>query len=61
MTWRCPSASHGASVSIDELLLFILALEEKYVEVTNANVGSLSQLCDEFGFESTCAYFGVIQ
>jgi hypothetical protein len=31
------------------------------VEVTNANIGSLSQLSDEFRFWSICAALGVFQ
>jgi hypothetical protein len=39
-----------APVSVDEMDQFILALEEKDVQVTKTNIGSLSLLCAEFGF-----------
>jgi hypothetical protein len=43
LCWRAP-------VSVDDFRPFVLALEEKYVEVTSANIGGLYRLCDEFGF-----------
>jgi hypothetical protein len=39
-----------APVSVDDFRLFVSALEDKPVEVTNSNFGGLSLLCDEFGF-----------
>jgi hypothetical protein len=39
-----------APVSVDDFRQFVLALEDKDVEVTNANFGALSLLCDEFRF-----------
>jgi hypothetical protein len=45
--FRC---SVRAAVSVDDFCHLVLALEDKSVEVTNANFGSLSLLCDEFGF-----------
>jgi hypothetical protein len=41
-----------APVSIDDFRQFVSVLEDKAVEVTNANFGGLSLLCDEFRFES---------
>jgi hypothetical protein len=39
-----------ARVSVNDFHQFVLAIEEKYVEVTKANIGGLFRLCDEFGF-----------
>jgi hypothetical protein len=41
-----------AAVSVDDFRLFVLALKDNEVEVTNGNFGGLSLLCDEFGFVS---------
>jgi hypothetical protein len=43
LCWRAP-------VSVDDFNQLALALEEKYVEMMNTKIGSLSRLCDEFGF-----------
>jgi hypothetical protein len=39
-----------APVSIDDFSQFVSMLEDKDVEVTNANIDGLSLLCDEFRF-----------
>jgi hypothetical protein len=41
-----------APVSVDDFRQFVWALEGQNVEVTNANIGGLSLLCDEFRFEA---------
>jgi hypothetical protein len=41
-----------APASLDGFHQFVLALEEKDVEVTNANIGGLFPLSDVFGFWS---------
>jgi hypothetical protein len=50
-----------ARVSVDDFHQFVLAPEEKYVEVSNANFGGLCRSCDEFGFWSLCPTFSVFQ
>jgi hypothetical protein len=60
LLWECnlfggafllPNAPYAvlAPVSVDGFRSFVLALEEKDVEVTNANIGCLFVFCDEFG------------
>jgi hypothetical protein len=39
-----------APVSVEDFCQFVSVLEDKNVEVTNANIGSFSLLCDEFRF-----------
>jgi hypothetical protein len=46
----CAPYSVQAPVSVDDFRQFVLALEDKDVEMTNANFGGLSLLCDEFRF-----------
>jgi hypothetical protein len=50
--FRLPNAPSAVwtPVSVDGFRQFVLALEEKDVEVTNANISGLFLLCDEFGF-----------
>jgi hypothetical protein len=48
----CAPYTVRAPVSVDDFRQFVLALEDKDVEVTNANFVGLSLLCDDFGFVS---------
>jgi hypothetical protein len=54
LDWRPP-------VSVNDFHQFVLGLEEKSVEVTNATISGLSLLCDKFGFWSLCSAFSVFQ
>jgi hypothetical protein len=50
-----------APLSVRDFRQFVLELEEKDVEVTNANIGGLFPLSDVFGFWSVWAAFkGVV-
>jgi hypothetical protein len=51
MQLNAPSAVL-APISVDELREFVLALEEKHVELTNAHIGGLSLFSDKHGFWS---------
>jgi hypothetical protein len=51
-TLLCVPYSVRAPVSVDDFRQFVLALEGQDFEVTDANFGGLSLLCDEFCFES---------
>jgi hypothetical protein len=49
-SWRIPSALKS-SVSVADFRRFVSALEGDVVGITKENVGGLSLLCDELGFE----------